>query len=45
MFGISPMELLILAAILVTGLAIAGGLFFVVFAAVRAGNRDRANRK
>ena len=45
MFGIGIMELLILLAILVAGLAGLAVLFFVIRAAVRAGNRDSAERK
>lgn len=41
MFGIGIMELLILLATLVVGLAGLAVLFFVIRAAVRAGNRDR----
>ena len=45
MVGIGIMELLILLAIPVTGLAILAVLFFVVRGAVRGGNREDAARK
>ena len=45
MGGIGIMELLILLAIPVAGLAILAVLFIVVRAAVRAGNREDAARK
>ena len=45
MFGIGIIELFILLAILVVGLAVLSFLFFVIRAAVRAINRDSAERK
>lgn len=45
MFGIGIMELLILLVIPVAGLAGLAILYFVIRAAVRAGNRDDTARK
>ena len=45
MFGIGIMELLILIVILVAGLAGLSVLYFVIRAAVRAGNRDDTDLK
>jgi hypothetical protein len=45
MFGIGIMELLILIVIPVAGLVGLAVLYFVIRAAVRAGNRDDTARK
>ena len=45
MFGIGIMELLILLVIPVAGLAGLAVLYFVIRAAIRAGNRDDTARK
>ena len=45
MFSLGIMELLILLAIPIAGLAGLAILFFVIRAAVRAGNRDDTTRK